>query len=107
LPVGTAAIDALWHSRALYKTVMWERRKPLIRFSVFCPRPPGNNEIIKPIVWLGTEDLAKIVPLLAILLMALHLVWPLGLPGLRHRRDFWKIAVVMIVAIVVTAAIRR
>jgi hypothetical protein len=51
--------------------------------------------------------LAKIVPLLMILLMALHLIKPLGLPGLRKRRDFWKIAIVMIVAIVLTAFIRQ
>ena len=39
--------------------------------------------------------------------MALHLLWPLNLPGLRKRRDFWKIAVVMGVAIVVTALLRE
>jgi hypothetical protein len=51
--------------------------------------------------------LAKIVPLLMILLMALHLIKPLGIPGLRRRRDFWKIAIVMVVAIVMTAFIRQ
>jgi hypothetical protein len=51
--------------------------------------------------------LAKIVPLLAIILMALHLIRPLGIPGLRRRRDFWKIGVVMAVAIVLTATIRQ
>ena len=39
--------------------------------------------------------------------MALHLLWPLNLPGLRKRRDFWKIAVVMGVAIVFTALLRE
>ena len=38
--------------------------------------------------------------------MALHIVWPLNLPGLRKRRDFWKIAVVMAIAIVLTALLR-
>jgi len=51
--------------------------------------------------------LAKIVPLLAIILMVLHLVKPFDVPGLRRRRDFWKIAIVMAVVIVMTAAIRQ
>jgi hypothetical protein len=51
--------------------------------------------------------LTKILPLLAVLLMLLHLIRPLGLPGLRKRRDFWKIAIVMIVAIVLTALVRQ
>jgi hypothetical protein len=51
--------------------------------------------------------LAKIVPLLAILLMLLHLIKPIGIPGLRKRRDFWKIAVAMIVAMVLAAALRQ
>ena len=55
----------------------------------------------------GQESLAKIVPMLGIVLMALHIVWPLNLPGLRKRRDFWKIAVAMGLAIVVTALLRE
>ena len=51
--------------------------------------------------------LAKIVPLLAILLIVLHLIKPIGIPGLRTRRDFWKIAIVMVAAIVLTAFIRQ
>jgi hypothetical protein len=58
-------------------------------------------------MWLRDPSLAKIVPLLAIILMVLHLIRPLGVPGLRKRRDFWKIAAVMVVAIVLTAAIRQ
>ncbi|WP_201026398.1 hypothetical protein [Paramesorhizobium deserti] len=38
----------------------------------------------------------KILPILLIMLMALHLVKPLGLPGLKRRGDFWRIAVVAI-----------
>ncbi|MCB1447086.1 MAG: hypothetical protein KDJ87_15170 [Rhizobiaceae bacterium] len=45
--------------------------------------------------------------MLGIVLMALHIVWPLNLPGLRKRRDFWKIAVAMGLAIVVTALLRE
>jgi hypothetical protein len=51
--------------------------------------------------------LAKILPLLAILLMVLHLIKPIGLPGLRKRRDFWKIAVAVTAAIVLAAALRQ
>jgi len=35
----------------------------------------------------------KIIALLLILAMLVHIVKPLGLPGLRRRGDFWKIAV--------------
>jgi hypothetical protein len=51
--------------------------------------------------------LTKIVSLLAMLLMLLHVIRPIGLPGLTKRKDFWKIAVAMIVAILLTAAIRH
>jgi len=55
---------------------------------------------------LRKRHLAKIVPLMAIMLMALHLIKPLGIPGLRRRQDFWKIAMVMAAVIVVAAAVR-
>ena len=50
--------------------------------------------------------MTKIVPLLAIALMLLHIVRPLGLPGLRQRRDFWKIAILMIAAVLIAAVTR-
>jgi hypothetical protein len=37
--------------------------------------------------------MSKLIGLLLVLAMAVHLVKPLGLPGLRQRRDFWKIAI--------------
>ncbi|YBV98537.1 hypothetical protein M1D80_22675 [Phyllobacteriaceae bacterium JZ32] len=43
-----------------------------------------------------TRLLTKILPVLLLILMALHLAKPLGLPGLRRRSDFWKIAVLAI-----------
>jgi hypothetical protein len=55
---------------------------------------------------LGLESLTKVIPIIGMILMALHVVWPFNLPGLRKRRDFWKIAVAMGVAIVVTALLR-
>lgn len=38
----------------------------------------------------------KILPVLLVALMGLHIVKPLGLPGLKRRGDFWKIAVLAI-----------
>lgn len=55
----------------------------------------------------GPESLTKIVPILGVILMVLHVIWPFNLPGLRKRRDFWKIAVVMGLAIIVTALLRE
>jgi hypothetical protein len=43
--------------------------------------------------------LSKALALLIIAMMAVHMVRPLGLPGLRQRRDVWKIAIVALVAI--------
>lgn len=40
--------------------------------------------------------MTKILPVLLLILMALHLVKPFGLLGLKRRSDFWKIAVVAI-----------
>ncbi|MGE0281886.1 MAG: hypothetical protein AB7P20_14905 [Rhizobiaceae bacterium] len=47
--------------------------------------------------------MAKILALLLLAAMVLHIIRPLGLPGLRKRGDFWKIAVVALVAISLTA----
>lgn len=55
----------------------------------------------------GPESLTKIVPVIGIILMVLHIIWPLNLPGLRRRKDFWKIAVAMGIAIVITAILRE
>src|ERR1700712_853472 len=38
--------------------------------------------------------MSKLIGLLLILAMAVHIIMPLGLPGLRRRGDFWKIAIV-------------
>lgn len=50
--------------------------------------------------------MTKVIPIIGVILMALHIIWPLNLPGLRKRRDFWKIAVVMGIAIILTALLR-
>jgi hypothetical protein len=37
--------------------------------------------------------MTKVIALLLILLMLIQVIKPLGLPGLRRRVDFWKLAV--------------
>ncbi|QIS94609.1 hypothetical protein FQ775_24035 [Nitratireductor mangrovi] len=46
--------------------------------------------------------MTKILSLVIILMMAVHIIKPLGLPGLRYRRDFWKLALLAIAAISLT-----
>ncbi|WP_457581300.1 hypothetical protein [Ensifer canadensis] len=50
--------------------------------------------------------MSKALALILLLAMAIQLVWPIGLPGLRQRRDFWKIAVFAIVMMMITVLIR-
>ncbi|MDR6434032.1 hypothetical protein [Brucella pseudogrignonensis] len=45
--------------------------------------------------------MTKILPVLLMALMALHIIKPLGWPGLKKRGDFWKIAVFAIFAMAV------
>jgi hypothetical protein len=40
----------------------------------------------------------KVLVFLLMLLMLAHIIKPIGFPGLRRRADFWKIALVAIVA---------
>ena len=42
--------------------------------------------------------MAKIIGLLLLLAMLVQIIRPLGLPGLRRRRDCWKIAIIAFVA---------
>ncbi|MBX3597918.1 MAG: hypothetical protein KF874_10160 [Rhizobiaceae bacterium] len=49
--------------------------------------------------------MSKAFSLLMLVLMAIQIVKPLGLPGLRKRTDFWKLALIAIAAISLTAAI--
>lgn len=50
--------------------------------------------------------MSKILPILLLAAMLLHLIRPIGLPGLRRRADFWKIAVGAIVLMMLTVLIR-
>ena len=43
--------------------------------------------------------LSKALALIILAMMVLHLIRPFGLPGLRLRRDVWKIAVMALVAL--------
>ncbi|UUP17528.1 hypothetical protein NTH_01997 [Nitratireductor thuwali] len=49
--------------------------------------------------------MTKLLSLLIVAMMALHLIRPLGLPGLRKRRDFWKLAVLALAAMMITVAL--
>lgn len=49
--------------------------------------------------------MTKILAFVIIGLMAVQLIKPLGLPGLRQRRDFWKLAVGALAAISLTVLV--
>lgn len=46
--------------------------------------------------------MSKVLAFVIIGLMVVQLIKPLGLPGLRQRRDFWKLAVGALAAISLT-----
>lgn len=50
--------------------------------------------------------MAKVIALLLLGAMIVHLIRPLGLPGLKKRGDFWKIALVAIFIMMLTVLIR-
>ncbi|WP_195163662.1 hypothetical protein [Mesorhizobium sp. NBSH29] len=50
--------------------------------------------------------MGKIMALLLLAAMLVHLIKPLGLPGLKKRGDFWKIAVVAIAVMMLAVLIR-
>lgn len=47
--------------------------------------------------------MTKMLSLVIVLMMAVHIIRPLGLPGLRRRSDFWKLALIAIGLISLTA----
>ncbi|MGN6537952.1 MAG: hypothetical protein ACTHKQ_19765 [Mesorhizobium sp.] len=49
--------------------------------------------------------MSKVFAVLILAMMVVHLLKPLGLPGLRRRADFWKLAVLALAAISLTAAL--
>ena len=46
--------------------------------------------------------MSKMLALVIVGLMVIQIIKPLGLPGLRERRDFWKLAVAALAAIMLT-----
>lgn len=50
--------------------------------------------------------MSKLIGLLLLLAMMIQLIKPLGLPGLRRRQDFWKIAIIAFVAWTITLLMR-
>lgn len=50
--------------------------------------------------------MAKVVSLLLLAAMVIQIIKPLGVPGLRRRADFWKIAIIAIVVMMATTLIR-
>jgi hypothetical protein len=56
--------------------------------------------------WRGIgAGMTKILSLLMVGLMVIQIIKPLGLPGLKRRADFWKLAVIAFAMIVVTAGL--
>jgi hypothetical protein len=47
--------------------------------------------------------MAKLISVLVVLAMIAHVIRPLGLPGLRQRRDFWKLALVALAVLLLAA----
>ena len=48
----------------------------------------------------------KILSLVILLIMLVHIIRPLGWPGLKRRKDFWKLGLGAIAAVVLTVALR-
>ncbi|CAN7256352.1 hypothetical protein LJR231_001088 [Phyllobacterium sp. LjRoot231] len=51
--------------------------------------------------------MTKILPFVLILMMALHIIKPLGWPGLKKRGDFWKIAAGALLAMFIVGVMRH
>lgn len=52
-------------------------------------------------------QMTKILGIILLAAMAIHLVKPLGLPGLKRRGDVWKIAVAAFVLFSVTVLVQH
>ncbi len=50
--------------------------------------------------------MSKILLLLILAMMIVHLIKPLGLPGLKRRGDFWKLALIALAAVSLTILLR-
>jgi hypothetical protein len=52
------------------------------------------NEVMLTLAQTGKNTVTKVIAVLLLLGMAVQIIKPLGLPGLKRRVDFWKIAVI-------------
>ena len=52
------------------------------------------------------SSMTKVIGLLLVLAMMVQVIRPLGLPGLKKRSDFWKIAVIAFAIWSITLLIR-
>lgn len=50
--------------------------------------------------------MTKVIALVLLLAMIAHIIRPLGLPGLKKRADFWKIAVFAFIAMMVVVVLQ-
>ncbi|WP_169749068.1 hypothetical protein [Martelella endophytica] len=50
--------------------------------------------------------MSKLIAFLFIVAMGVQIVKPLGLPGLKRRMDFWKIAVAALAATIIVLMLR-
>lgn len=46
--------------------------------------------------------MSKVLALVILAMMVIQIIKPLGLPGLRQRRDFWKLAILALALISLT-----
>lgn len=53
------------------------------------------------------HGMTKLLSVLMVLAMAVQVIKPLGLPGLRQRRDFWKIALGAMAGLALVIALRE
>ncbi|WP_287185652.1 hypothetical protein [Mesorhizobium sp.] len=51
------------------------------------------------------SGMSKLLALVIVAMMVIQLIKPLGWPGLKRRSDFWKLAVLAMAAISITAAL--
>jgi hypothetical protein len=51
--------------------------------------------------------MTKVLALVILLMMLVQIIKPLGVPGLRQRRDFWKLAFIALGAISLTVVLNH
>ncbi|MEX3010377.1 hypothetical protein [Hoeflea sp. TYP-13] len=50
--------------------------------------------------------MTKVIAIVLLLAMIAHIIRPLGLPGLKKRADFWKIAVFAFLAMMIVVVLQ-